>query len=602
MKSVIKKILFLYFLLVVIKIIMSYFIKTPTIFADSYLYMKGARSLWLLKEYSVHGLPIFQYPPLYSLVLSISYIFHDMNLVYFLMKIINSFLSTLIIIPTYLLSKEFLSKRKAILIALIVGILSHNLLISNYIMSENLFYPLFLFEIYFLYKFFTTYKYKWSFLSGLFLGLCFLTRVVSLILIPTIFVISCILIYSNLKQKNNKEIISFLKKSLILIFGFILIILPWVIRNSLLSNSFKILGGYSSKHAVFGFSVKAGLSELGLSTSKLILIAIFGFLHWLIVHIGIIFLGMLIIFPLLYFYFIKNYKKCEYNLKIFSLVSSVSIFFSVLLATIFSALYFISYNKTLIWWLPGVPVTRYIEFVFPLIIIGGFLYKKQFKYIAIKRKDILIISLLLILSFQLIFFSSFLFPIMNTSITYIGVLSLIINFLLNKPFNYLLFILILGIIPFLVSFIFKKLSFKQFIYLFICFLLVNSSISYAATVYSSNIWYNSEQIKLSLWLKDTLKKNESVIIDIRKYSEYPYSNVLSKDNQTNLYIGYPEDLHHSATIIGYLVNNPIYIKNIENVTYKGYIVTMHSLDRKPIKTVTVENKKIYVYKIDISSY
>ena len=189
MKSILKKILFLYILIVIIKVILSYFIKHPTIFADSYIYIRGARNLLLLGQYTVHGLPILKYPPLYSLILSISYIFHDMNWIYFFMKVINSFLSSLVIIPAYLISREFLSKRKSILIALLTGILPHNFLISNYIMSENLFYPLFLFSVYFIYKTLNEKQIKWSILAGIFLGLCNLTRIQGLIFFPLVFIL-----------------------------------------------------------------------------------------------------------------------------------------------------------------------------------------------------------------------------------------------------------------------------------------------------------------------------------------------------------------------------------------------------------------------------
>lgn len=582
MKSIIKKILLMYFIFVIIKIIMAYFVKTETIFADSYIYMKGAESLWLLKSYAVHGLPIFKYPPLYSLIISISYLFKDMSAVYLAMKIINSFISSLIIIPAYLISKEFLSKRKSLLIAVLVGILSNNLIISNYIMSENLFYPLFLFEVYFLYKFFSTNKLGWSILAGLFLGLCYLTRTISLVIIISIIFIGLILIYKN-KQKYL-----LIKRLSILFIIFILTILPWLIRNYFLFGSFQIISGYSNNIETFGFAVKTGISTLGLTLFNLILITIFSFLHWFIVHLGIIFLSLLVIFPLFYFYLIKNYKNLENNLKTFCLISGVLVVSTFLLTVIYSALEYIAYNNTLIWWLVGMPNTRYLEFIFPLILILGFVYKDKYN-LLINRKYIFITSILLVLSFQLIFFSRYLFPIMNTPLSYLGLLGSIIN-LVIKPFNYILFIFILGIIPFGFYFLYNKLSFKKFIYIFIIFLLINSSIGYAAIVYNSNTWYNSEQIKLSLWLKDELNKEDVIIIDIRDNS-----TILDKINQNKLYIGYPNNLYHSATIIGYWINNPLFIENIEKTDKKGYIITMHKLEKKLVKTVKVNNEEIYVY-------
>ena len=111
MKSIHKKLIFLYIFLVIAKIIISYFIKAPTAFSDEYILAKIARGIMHENSFSVHGFLFNKYAPLYPMLLSISYFFTNMNLVYFSMKIINAFLYSLAIFPAYIIAKDFTTKK-----------------------------------------------------------------------------------------------------------------------------------------------------------------------------------------------------------------------------------------------------------------------------------------------------------------------------------------------------------------------------------------------------------------------------------------------------------------------------------------------------------
>ena len=106
MKWSTKRLILLYLGLVIIKSVLSYLIASPGEFSDSYEYMKMARSFFFSQQFLIHGTPSHHYPPLYPMALSLSYIFNNPETVYFVMKIINSILSPLIIFPTYLLAKK----------------------------------------------------------------------------------------------------------------------------------------------------------------------------------------------------------------------------------------------------------------------------------------------------------------------------------------------------------------------------------------------------------------------------------------------------------------------------------------------------------------
>ena len=142
MRKYVKNLIILYLILVFAKIILSYFVGSPMMFADDYNYMKMAESFFEGGKFIKLG--IDTYPPLYPIALSISYIFKDMRISFFLMKIINVLVSSLIIIPAWLFAKEFLTQKRAFWCTILVSLLPISFAFSPYIMSENLFLPIFL--------------------------------------------------------------------------------------------------------------------------------------------------------------------------------------------------------------------------------------------------------------------------------------------------------------------------------------------------------------------------------------------------------------------------------------------------------------------------
>jgi len=145
MKKIINQLFIFYLAIVLLKILLSLLIPSPSIFSDDYVYIKLARSFFFDFNFTIHGVAVDVYPPLYPMLLSISYLFKDMTIIYPLMKVINALVSSLIIIPAFLLSKEFFNEKKSLIIALFISFIPSNFSFSPYIMSENLFYPLSLF-------------------------------------------------------------------------------------------------------------------------------------------------------------------------------------------------------------------------------------------------------------------------------------------------------------------------------------------------------------------------------------------------------------------------------------------------------------------------
>src|SRR3989344_8675345 len=230
MKKIVKQLCLYFTLFVIIKSILSYFIPADTAFSDNYQYIKLARSFFLDQNFSIHGNLYYSRPPLYPIALSISYLFKDMTYVYLAMKIINAVISSLVIFPAFLLSKEFLSEKKALASAILISLIPSSFAFAPYIMSENLFYPLFLFAIYFIYKSFSENNYKYTLLAGLFTILCSLTKIFGFILVALFLSLSLI---QFLRKKSQPNILIFLGI-------FFLVIFPLVLENpALLGISMK---------------------------------------------------------------------------------------------------------------------------------------------------------------------------------------------------------------------------------------------------------------------------------------------------------------------------------------------------------------------------
>ncbi len=232
MKKDIKYLLGIYLILILIKTLLAYFVPAPSTFADGYYYIKMAQSFFLSGEFTVHGLATAHYYPLYPIILAGTYLLKDMQTIYMGMKIVNVFISSAIIFPAYFLAKEFLSEKKALTITALIAVLPLTINTSNYIMAENLFYPLVMLYVFVLYKAFQQNKTSYFVLAGLILAATFMTKLTGIALVPV-----CAIVYAcKYKKIHWKNILYHYGLALILV-------LPWLIRTHLIFGN--PLGSYS---------------------------------------------------------------------------------------------------------------------------------------------------------------------------------------------------------------------------------------------------------------------------------------------------------------------------------------------------------------------
>lgn len=106
----------------------------PMLFFDELYYKENAFSLHTLTGYATA-----HYPPLYSLILSVSFFFDDF---FSAMQFINVVISSTVVFPAWLMARRYMGRAPAYLVGAIVLLLPFHWLMPAYVMSENLAMPL----------------------------------------------------------------------------------------------------------------------------------------------------------------------------------------------------------------------------------------------------------------------------------------------------------------------------------------------------------------------------------------------------------------------------------------------------------------------------
>lgn len=351
----------IFFVLFLTKCILAYFISYPFT-PDTYDYIKMAQSFFESNTFMMNGLPSDVFPPLYPMIISVAYIFEDYNDIYFTMQIINAFVTSIVIVPTFLISQKFMDNKNSLIISSIISFLPLNFFFPiTFIMSENIYNIFFLFMIYFLHKAITQQSIKWQVISGFFLGLCLLTRYVAFSIIPAVILT---LLIREIYYSDNRSIkimlINFVRSVMNYVPFFsiaFVTFMPWLIRNGLLFGftTAGIMGGYGPEIAAMETSVSIGpplFYNLFIETFA---------------HIGALVYASGIIFFVMALYLITDAMKAKQYDK--TLIDFVILSISVTLMYVFLASYHNSIiDKSYIRIMP-----RYIEIALPLIYIVGYI-------------------------------------------------------------------------------------------------------------------------------------------------------------------------------------------------------------------------------------
>lgn len=200
--------------------------------ADEFTYAKYARAL--MKNGGYKGV---QYPLLYPLLLAPSYLFGE-NF-YLAMKVFNAVYSAAVPVVVYFICRLYMDEKKSGVCGVFSAVIPFQYMTTMAIMSENLYFTLLLLGIYVVLRKFK-YEIVGDILLGILLGAMFLTRHITLTLIP-VFLLGWLL-----KQQEEKYKIT----HIILRGAFVCIIMcitysPWVIMCKSYGYSLKMIVGFS---------------------------------------------------------------------------------------------------------------------------------------------------------------------------------------------------------------------------------------------------------------------------------------------------------------------------------------------------------------------
>ncbi|MBS3152070.1 glycosyltransferase family 39 protein [Candidatus Woesearchaeota archaeon] len=552
-----KNLIILFIIITTIKSLLSYFITSPSIFSDEYLYIKMSQSFFQNFNFDIHGMPSDTYLPIYPILISISFLFNDATVFYMIMKIINSILSSLIIIPAYLIAKEFVDEKKALYCSLIIALLPMSVTLSYYIISENIFHTLFLTSIYLIYKSTIDNSYKYEILSGISIGLTSLTKLAGLSLI---IVAGIITIYKVIKKDYNQ-----VPKKIVILVISLIIFSPWLIRNGF----------------IFGFTINGVLGNYSNAVQSTE-INYLNLVIWPMLYLSLLLISSLIIILPFNLAAIKEKLK-DNKMKIFTIITFVTAIIMIVALSKYAATSSIK-EETFIQGLTGRPIGRYIDIVLPLITLNGVItYFKYKKNIKKELNKIIIISIPLIILFsQLMFFS--LLPLNNLSVSEIGIIKLIIENILTENLAIILTTTMLLAIAVLIIYMNKKnILMKINIIKIIAILFIGINIiNFGVTYYNSKTsWYNHQQEQLSLWMKDHIAEDKIILID---------ENDCGNFNKETTKILCTKK--RSTQLTALWINNKVIIDNINNKE-ADYIISTKNLNLPLVKKTKNE---IYLYR------
>tara|TARA_Y100000310_G_C20622902_1_gene784297 strand:+ start:36 stop:1466 length:1431 start_codon:yes stop_codon:yes gene_type:complete len=420
------------------------------------------------------------------------------------MKIINSLFSSLIIVPAFLLGRMFLPKNKALMGAALVGILPSHFVLSPLLLSENIFYTLFLFSFYFTYRALTRPKSINFIISSILIALSFLSRPTAIAFLPAFFLTFGYFWY---KQKLK------LHQLIIWCLVFLSVTLPWFIRNML----------------IFGISLRGMFGSVYVSDvssgSALSWTAQFVTINWMFIYLGVLIIGGLIILPV----YAWSYIKSRGWLSPLGLWSISTFFFFIFIAAMHGASSPITIPNTV---LGRILHTRHIDALLPLIIIFGL----SGLHNRIKLNKFIIFFSIMISIFsisQLLYFNQRLFAPNNASLFFLGMFKLVLDAIVSNRFVPLNFSLIPSLIIIISIIIVSGLVWrlrKHTVSIFLIFCVCFSLLGSALIIYNANqFWHPTDHTRMGHWLSARTTPQSSII-----YDKDVCVPLISKQNQTGL--------------------------------------------------------------------
>ncbi|MGA2905967.1 MAG: glycosyltransferase family 39 protein [Candidatus Korobacteraceae bacterium] len=222
-------------------------LKTPRIFTDELSYWdlarifhKGSR----LPYCFIPDIPTYLFPA----VLSPVFAFHDLVHSYQAARLMTAFLATAAVFPAYFLARE-LAERRCALAAAVLTVATPGLLYSSSLMTENLFYPLFLAAFWATYRVLRSGGLVDSTVAAIALSAAYYTKPHALVLIVAYGICTLLWCCGSLRSRPFRDIWQGFGVRLIPILGFALAVAPRIFLYPPHDRSFTAVlfgSGYSA--------------------------------------------------------------------------------------------------------------------------------------------------------------------------------------------------------------------------------------------------------------------------------------------------------------------------------------------------------------------
>ena len=243
-------------LMVIAKILFTIGNREIPIVADEYTYAFYGKQL---SEF--HSYRGYQYPLFYPLILAQAYWFGKAD-VFLAMKIINVFWSSMTVVLTYMIARKFMNWKKSLIPMLFSMIIPFQFTYSMMLMSENVYFPLLLLAIWMIVRD-DKREMLSSVLYGFLVGILFLTRFVTLVMIP-VFILAWLM--KKIDQKT--PFIRIAVQGVALSIAGIIAYMPFF--------AVQLKKGYPVKF-LLGFSIASKTNPEQLTTDRFIMVSILYF-------------------------------------------------------------------------------------------------------------------------------------------------------------------------------------------------------------------------------------------------------------------------------------------------------------------------------------
>lgn len=397
-------------------------------------------------------LPNFLYPYI------ISTGFYFKNNFFIFIKLINSILINLILFPSYLIMREFVSVKKAFLTSILILFLPFNNFVFH-VMPENLYFPLFLLSFFFAYKTLVTSELKYSILTGIFFSLLYLTKPHALVFILTFFFILLFLfIYPAKKLVNAKKrfiSVFFVTLTLCMFYVFIEVVLTGNITLS------------------FGFYTNIAKGIVSKSSN----LDIHKLIFMVAAHIGSFLFLYLIPFFTAIFSCIYAIKEKNYTTSIF-LLFGLCLFFSLFIMTVKFTADIVDYQRL---------YARYFFFIFPFFLFSFVAFSERISWNNSQKITLILSFCILFVKSVYILLNNFLYRIM-----YVDNMDTLWVALFPRAVIYFMIIISFLIIMFYVSQ--KKIISSPYIFFFILFCVFGNIAKIQNEKYIKTAWASNHAV------------------------------------------------------------------------------------------------------------